>query len=63
MEPLWILEIRLCSFIEVETDGGFIRSETFFFHSLRSFREVVVNGGFNFEWNAIEFLKLDYVRL
>ena len=38
----------------MDTDGGFIHSETSFFHSLRSFREVVVNGGFNFEWNAFE---------
>ena len=42
---------------------GFIHSETSFFHSLWSFREVVVNGGFNFEWIAFEFLRLDHVRI
>ena len=111
MERSWILEIRLCSFIEVDTDEGFyvhkplfsivygrlgrwsemevlilngtllnswdyiifvyrgghwwrfILSQTSFFHSLRSFREVVVNRGINLEWNALEFLWLDHVRL
>ena len=41
----------------------FIRSETSFFHSLRSFREVVVNGGINLEWNSYEFLRIDNVCL
>ena len=31
--------------------------------TLWSFQEVVVNGGFNFEWNIFEFLSLDYGRL
>ena len=35
MEQLWILEIRLCPFIEVDTDGGLN------FHHFKPFRQMV----------------------
>ena len=42
---------------------GFLHTETSIFHSLWPFREVVINGGFNFEWNLFDFLRLDDTRL
>ena len=42
---------------------GFIDTENSFCHSLWWFKEVVVKGGFYFEWITFEFLRLDYVRL
>ena len=47
---------------EVTVFKSFIHTETYFFHNLWSLREMVVNEGFNFEWDTFEFLRLDYVR-
>ena len=48
---------------EVTAFKGFILIEVPFFLSVWSFREVVLNGGFNFEWNYFEFLRLDFICL
>ena len=40
MEQLWIVEIRLCPFIEVDTDGDLN------FHYFKPFRQMVVFRGF-----------------
>ena len=61
-ESVYIL-FTLWLFKEVATFKGFIHTEAFVFHSLWSFKESDINGGFNFEWNLFEFLRLDYIGL